>query len=103
MSQIPGYRAYQLKRLKTRPCLDLTLTIPEQRNRENFIKEYGSDKFEWKISPKIISENFHVIIMRKYDSLSDIFNGLILRMTEGQLLSIAQPINLIPDNTNPHQ
>ncbi len=85
-------------------CQGQKKTLKESQSAlKQFKQDFGSDQFEWRLSPKEIGNIFNVIVMRKFEPLRHILNKNILRITEGDLLHPAQPINLIGENLNPHK
>ncbi len=69
---------------------------------KGFITKYGSDQFEWRLSPEEISKIFDVIIIRKFEPWRDHLQQSILRVVEARLLYPADPVDVIPNNVNPH-
>ena len=66
-------------------------------------EQYGGFKFEWRISPNKIREKFDAILMKKFYVWKKVIKEQILRISEGRLLHPAQPINIMPENKNPHR
>ncbi len=60
--------------------------------------------FVWRLSLLELRTVSDVIIMRKFEPWRDIFNAIILRISEGNLLSVANPINFLQQTSrNPHR
>ncbi len=63
---------------------------------------YGSRDYTWRLSNEAFGNTFYVLVMRKFEPWRNNVSEIILRIAEGQLLLVAEPINLISVNRNPH-
>ena len=72
-------------------------------DEETFFTQYGTYQLEWRLSSEVISTISAVILLRKFEPWRDKINKFTLRLREGDLLKVAQPINKILHNRNPHR
>ena len=69
----------------------------------NSMRGIQYDLFEWRMSAKEISSIFHVFVMKKFSPWKERINKQLIRIIEGDLLKIANPVNALLENKNPHR